>query len=191
MKFRKIPETNFLYEISREGIVRNVKSKKIIQPINKQGRAHFNLLRASKQQIYFQASRLLMMIWNPVPNMLELEVHHKDKNPLNFNIDNLEWLTSKEHSATKNMWGCSCILDQTGEQFTSVWKCAERIYELLNDSTIGFHSCRIKLLKRKYYKGYTITLFRPNVERLSRKESKTTINTLPETDARSDAEDIV
>lgn len=41
--FRKIPELKYLYEVNEDGIVRNVKSKKILKPrINKEGYPEIN-----------------------------------------------------------------------------------------------------------------------------------------------------
>ena len=41
--FRKIPELKYLYEVNEDGIVRNVKSKKIIKPrINRNGYLQIN-----------------------------------------------------------------------------------------------------------------------------------------------------
>ena len=42
--FRKIPELKYLYEVNEDGIVRNVKSKKILKPrINKEGYLQINV----------------------------------------------------------------------------------------------------------------------------------------------------
>ena len=42
--FRKIPELKYLYEVNEDGIVRNVKSKKILKPrINKEGYLQINI----------------------------------------------------------------------------------------------------------------------------------------------------
>ena len=42
--FRKIPKLKYLYEVNEDGIVRNVKSKKILKPrINKEGYLQINI----------------------------------------------------------------------------------------------------------------------------------------------------
>ena len=42
--FRKIPELKYLYEVNEDGIVRNVKSKKILKPrINRNGYLQINI----------------------------------------------------------------------------------------------------------------------------------------------------
>lgn len=45
----------------------------------------------------FRLHRLVMMAFNPVENMDELEVNHKDGNKKNNKLENLEWCTSSEN----------------------------------------------------------------------------------------------
>ena len=48
-------------------------------------------------------NRLIAMAFIPIPERLleysleELDVHHKDYDPCNNRVDNLEWLTKEEH----------------------------------------------------------------------------------------------
>ena len=45
----------------------------------------------------FRLHRLVMMAFNPVENMDQLEVNHKDGNKLNNSLENLEWCIASEN----------------------------------------------------------------------------------------------
>lgn len=49
------------------------------------------------KRIYRLVHRLVLMTFNPVENMDQLEVNHKDENKENNKLENLEWVTSKEN----------------------------------------------------------------------------------------------
>jgi len=51
----------------------------------------------------FLVSRLVLMTFNPVDNMDELECDHKDRNILNNNLDNLRWVTKSENQQNKSV----------------------------------------------------------------------------------------
>lgn len=45
----------------------------------------------------FRAHRLVLMAFNPIENMENLQVNHKDGNKKNNKIDNLEWCSASEN----------------------------------------------------------------------------------------------
>lgn len=45
----------------------------------------------------FLAHRLVLKAFNPIDDMENLEVNHKDGNKKNNNLDNLEWVTTSEN----------------------------------------------------------------------------------------------
>ena len=51
----------------------------------------------------FLISRLVLMNFNPVDNMEQLECDHKDRNILNNNLDNLRWVTKSENQQNKSV----------------------------------------------------------------------------------------
>lgn len=56
-----------------------------------------NLSKLDGSKRTFRVHRLVMMAFNPVENMNELEVNHIDGNKKNNKIENLEWCTASEN----------------------------------------------------------------------------------------------
>lgn len=52
---------------------------------------------SSTKRRNFPVHRLVLMTFNPVPDMMNLQVNHIDNNRLNPNLDNLEWVTAQEN----------------------------------------------------------------------------------------------
>ena len=46
---------------------------------------------------YIAAHRLVMMVWEPAPNMEQLTVDHLNHNKRDNSLDNLEWVTQEEN----------------------------------------------------------------------------------------------
>lgn len=101
IKYRKIPSLKFLYEISEDGEVRNVKSKKVLKPFNQKGylRMEFGH-RGPKKYIH----QLVMEVWGPPKPSEKHEIDHIDGNPLNNHISNLQWVTHKENMAKRGFY---------------------------------------------------------------------------------------
>lgn len=53
-----------------------------------------NLTLESGKKKTYRLHRLVMMAFQPVDNMEDMEVNHKDGNKLNNSLDNLEWCTA-------------------------------------------------------------------------------------------------
>ncbi len=97
-EFRKLKSLKFLYEINRDGVLRNVKSKRIINGyIEKNGYKRIKIenkclggiIRTSVHQLVAEA-----FIPNPDNKPF---VNHIDLNKLNNNVSNLEWVTHSEN----------------------------------------------------------------------------------------------
>ena len=92
--FRKIPSLKLMYEINKQGKLRNIKSKRIRKPhIDKNGYyVYTNLVngKGAKQH------RLVYEVWGKEYNP-KLTINHKDFNKLNNNIDNLEQMSASEN----------------------------------------------------------------------------------------------
>ena len=101
IKYRKIPSLKFLYEVSEDGEVRNVKSKKVRKPFYSHGYARMEFgHRGPKKVIH----RLVMETWGTPPPSPEHEIDHIDGNPSNNHISNLQWLTHKENMAKRGFY---------------------------------------------------------------------------------------
>lgn len=106
--WKDIPNFEGLYQVSNLGNVRvldryvnsairnndKVKRKgKILKQYNKRGYLQVSLIKNYKRY-YFTVHRLVAMAFLPNPDNLP-QINHKDENPLNNNLSNLEWCTAK------------------------------------------------------------------------------------------------
>lgn len=91
-EFRKIKSLKYLYEINEDGVLRNIKSKKIVtgyteangyQRVRIENKCLGGVVRTSIHQLVAEAF---------IPNPLGLpEINHIDTNKQNNNVSNLEW----------------------------------------------------------------------------------------------------
>lgn len=91
-EFRKLKSLKFLYEINEDGVLRNVKSKKIVfgnmerngyQRVRIENKCLGGVVRTSIHQLVAEA-------FIPNPNGLT-EINHIDTNKQNNHVSNLEW----------------------------------------------------------------------------------------------------
>ena len=97
-EFRKIKSLKFLYEVNRFGVVRNVKSKKIVKGyVEKNGYVRIKFENKCLGGIVRTTiHRLVAEAFIPNPNNLP-EVNHIDRNRANNCVENLEWCTHSEN----------------------------------------------------------------------------------------------
>ena len=117
------------HEISNNGILRNVKTKKELKMhMNKQGYLVVVISRGRNRKIAVKIHRAVAE--NFVDGFSEnLVVNHKDGNKTNNNAENLEWVTQKEnatHALKNGLYTMSqkvkCL--NTGEVFMSIKEAA-------------------------------------------------------------------
>lgn len=87
-----------LYEITENGEVWS-KYKKDWMNIKegKDGYMTINLVTKEGKYRTCGIHRLVLATYNPIPNMEEFQVNHKDGNKKNNHLDNLEWMTPKQN----------------------------------------------------------------------------------------------
>lgn len=90
---------NVKYEVSSKGKVRNLKTGRILKPFyNTQGYAMVDLTRASSdkaKRTLKLVHRLVAQTFIPNNDQSKTLINHKDENPRNNSVANLEWCTYK------------------------------------------------------------------------------------------------
>lgn len=93
-----IPEIKDYYTITSDGLIYSDNSG-LMKTRDRAGTDYqiINLSKLDGSKRTFRVHRLVMMAFNPVENMNELEVNHIDGNKKNNKIENLEWCTASEN----------------------------------------------------------------------------------------------
>ena len=93
-----IPEIKDYYTITSDGLIYSDNSG-LMKTRNRAGTDYqiINLSKLDGNKRTFRVHRLVMMAFNPVKNMNELEVNHIDGNKKNNKLENLEWCTASEN----------------------------------------------------------------------------------------------
>lgn len=92
------------YLISNNGDVKNIKTNKILKgTITKSGYRRVDL-SYKKYRYSFLVHRLVLLAFGDTPK--NETVHHIDRNKLNNNISNLQWISRKEHGKISNIKEC-------------------------------------------------------------------------------------
>lgn len=107
-QWKPIPQYEGLYEVSENGDVVSVaqytrhhsvvprKTPRLLKPeLTHDGYVRVTLSKHGVQQ-HMTVHRLVALAFIPNPNHLP-QVNHKDENPQNNNVDNLEWCTGKQN----------------------------------------------------------------------------------------------
>lgn len=179
--FKDIPGTNGFYSVDQNGTVRSndrivfnegsqkynkIQGKVLKSCANNMGYLYVDLMinkKRSRQLIH----RLVAITFLPNPHNYPC-INHKDCNPKNNHIDNLEWcdysynnkyafdhgkrfVTEKMHKAYKapkpHMWkGVSCYDKNTGEkvkEYCSITAAAQDLYE--KQITTNIDACRTNI----------------------------------------------
>lgn len=152
MEFRKLKSLNYLYEISKDGILRNTKSKKIKKyQFDKDGYKTYSFYKKTCSTSRKQQHILIMEAWGePRPEWAQC-IDHINRIKTDNRIENLRWATisqnalntnfdkskfSKEHKLWKYMTDANrkpVMLigkDKIERKFESFYKAAEYLYSI-------------------------------------------------------------
>lgn len=93
-----LPEIKDYYTIYSNGDIYSDNSGKM-KTRNRAGTEYqiINFSRTDGKKQTFRVHRLVLMAFNPIEGLENLEVNHKDGNKKNNDLSNLEWCTSSEN----------------------------------------------------------------------------------------------
>jgi hypothetical protein len=89
------------YEMNQEGVLRNVKTNRILKGALTKGYVRFGLNQDCIIKHVYK-HRLIAELWIFNPDDLAC-VDHKDRNPLNNSIENLRWCSYEENNRNMSM----------------------------------------------------------------------------------------
>ena len=143
------------YRVSENGNVYSIKRNRILKPYERKNYLGVYLYAKNKRQ-YKLVHRLVANAFIPNPDNLP-QINHKDENPSNNIVDNLEWCTSKYNCnyGTRN-FRMSKSLSKKVYQYTLDNKLI-KIWNSVNEASKFYNNWHISsccLSKRKTACGY-------------------------------------
>jgi len=120
--------TNFEnYSVSNLGQIKNNISGKILKNNIKDGYSGISLVNNEIKK-YYKIHRLVALAFIPNPEN-KSDVNHKDKNKLNNNINNLEWMTRKEN----NIHRCQNVFIEQKARYKTIIRIDVNTNEILEE----------------------------------------------------------
>jgi hypothetical protein len=147
-EWRDIPQTNGLYQGSDWGRIKNTKSEKILSPY-KCTNGHLQIRIRRKQCM---VHKIIAQLFIPNPNNYDV-VHHIDHNPENNHIENLLWLSKKEHDKLHHEERQMQVYQYTIKgKLVNIWESAVKAAKELEYCQSHINECCNSKLEK--YKGY-------------------------------------
>ena len=135
---------NMDYTIDENGNVFDVKNNRFKKSyINKKGYIRYSFYINGKSKTFF-AHRLVLMTFNPIEGMENLQVNHIDGNKKNNNINNLEWCTQSENQRHAFKMG---LISRKGTKNSQCRLTEEQVIDIADMILQG---CTIKAISEKY-----------------------------------------
>lgn len=153
------------YEVSSEGRIKS-KPRFSTQPYNGKTRTHHlkgkfltqqpsrkgQYLRVKLHNRYVSVSHLVATAFIPNPNGY-ITVHHKDHNPFNNSVENLEWIDNDEHNKLHRQEQVKTVYQYTLDgELVAVWESATVAAKQLGLNQSHISSCCLG--KRKKHGGF-------------------------------------
>lgn len=181
-KWKLIKEINELYAVSSLGRIMSMRDGRIMKTVVRSGYENAILTNELKQQKSFLVHRLVAKAFIPNPNNYPI-INHKDVNPLNNNVDNLEWCSflynniydeankkrgdklkgriahNKYKSSGKNknkILYMYSLNNELQKDYSSIGECAKYLSNAFNKEykTVYYMIWRVTKGERKSYLGY-------------------------------------
>ncbi len=133
--WKDIKEFEGYYQISNKGRLKSFKlSKKgiVLKQTNKKKGYFSVVLNANKKTKYTRIHRLVAEYFLSNPNN-KPQVHHKDHNKQNNNVENLEWVTSRENTMYNLELSTKCI---DGMIYYNKYVKPKKIYQFSKDGKL-------------------------------------------------------
>ena len=150
------------YEVSSFGHVRNKKTGRILKAANTGGYFYVGLSKTTTRS--FSVHRLVALAF--IENLAnKTHVNHKDKNTLNNNISNLEWLSPKENNIHRSsgviqttnqnlvIWRIDLNLQEKLEKYNSIDLASKWVFDQGLSTNIHSIKSSISCCIRKVYKS--------------------------------------
>lgn len=143
--------------IKSNGTITTYKPR-IVSASNKNcGYLEVRLILDKNNYIYRLVHRLVLSAFNPIENMNEMEVNHKDENKHNNILENLEWMTSEENCnyGTRNV-KCGEAKERKVMcvETNIIYKSFEEASKLTNIDKSSINMCCTGYRNRKTAGGY-------------------------------------
>ena len=155
-----------LYSVTRDGKIWSIINHKFLSSDDTNYK-YFDLCKnGTKSRV--SGHRMVAMTYIPNPNNLP-QVHHKDSNRYNNNVENLEWITIQDNihhsykfmSQVRNFKKCVLVINgKYNKIFKSAISCSKYCHEKFNLSTTGMQ--KYKSSRDGKYKIFPISKLRFN-----------------------------